>query len=167
MITVINVNEEGSPSQSWWVLYTVLMWLPLLPLWGTVVAFPAQSLGLIDGTNNRGMGDLEHSILLPCAPQVHSFTLVLIPEPHLGHLSGQRGLAFEAHSTMLILCFMEKFWTQAEVPMCNSQQIPLTLKRDPCRPRIHTPQSRTVNNPEQIADIRKICGERQEFPYTT
>lgn len=67
-ITIINANKEGSSSRSQWVLEAILMWLPLLPLRGTVVALPVHSPGLTDGTYNRGMDALEHSILLPCAP---------------------------------------------------------------------------------------------------
>lgn len=40
--------------------------------------------------------------------------------------------------------------------------------RDPCQPQniFHIPQSRAGNNPEQIADTSKICGEKERSSLT-
>ena len=52
--------------------------------------------------------------------------------------------------------------------LCATAKKPPCHESDPCQPWniFHTLESRAVNNPERIADTSKICGEREEFPYT-
>lgn len=107
------------------------------------------------------MNALEHSSLLPSAPPIHSFTFILIPELSLGHLCQDRGVCLLKH-------IHGEIWDQGRSSHMQHPTNPTYHARDPCQPQniFHIPQSRAGNNPEQIADTSKICGEKERSSLT-